>query len=438
MAQQKVDTVVKTEAVKTDALVIGAGIIGAAIAEHLAADGREVLLLDRHAPGQGCSGGNAGHFATDVVLPLANPDTLLGLPKMLLDPLGPLSLRWSYLPRMLPWLTRFALAALPANAKASAEALRSLNRESIVSYDRLLTRTGLQHLMTKRGAITLYQTVKGQAKHASTVQLLRNYGVNVEALDTQQLLDLEPALTADISGGLFFPDTAHTVDPLALVTQLVNAFVANGGRFEQADVEQIQQQDNNAVLVKTSQGDYLAKKIVIATGAWSKPLMAMLGHKVPLDTERGYHLTLPNPEAALTRPTTAFERSFVMTPLSAGLRLAGTVELAGLDAPENPSRADILYQHAQTLLPGLNREGATRWMGCRPSLPDSLPVIGPSPNSDAVFFAFGHQHLGLTQAAITAEIMGELIRGSDGPGTNASHGASTSHINLSPFRVDRF
>ena len=127
-----------------------------------------------------------------------------------------------------------------------------------------------------------------------------------------------------------------------------------------------------------------------------------------------------------------------MTPLSAGLRLAGTVELAGLDAPENPSRADILYQHAQTLLPGLNREGATRWMGCRPSLPDSLPVIGPSPNSDAVFFAFGHQHLGLTQAAITAEIMGELIRGSDGPGTNASHGASTSHINLSPFRVDRF
>ena len=407
-------------------LVIGAGIIGTAIAEHLAKDGDEVLLLDRQTPGHGCSGGNAGHFATDVVLPLANPDTLLGLPKMLLDPLGPLSLRWSYLPRMLPWLARFALAALPANAKASAEALRSLNRESIVSFDRLLSRTGLQHLMTKRGAITLYQTAKGQAKHRSTVDILRNYGVNVEALDTQQLMDLEPTLSRDLSGGLYFPDTAHTVDPLGLVTRLVDSFIGNGGKFKQADVSQIQLQDDNKVQVKTSHGDYLADKIVIATGAWSKPLMAMLGHKVPLDTERGYHLMLPTPETSITRPVTAFERSFVMTPMAGGLRLAGTVELAGLDTPENPERADILYQHAQTLLPGLNHEGATRWMGCRPSLPDSLPVIGPSPNSDAVYFAFGHQHLGLTQAAITAEIIGTLVHGRD------------SEIDLTPFRVDRF
>ena len=411
---------------QVDTMVIGAGIIGSAIAERLVALGRQVLLVDRDAPGQGCSGGNAGHFATDVVLPLANPDTVLGLPKMLFDPLGPLSLRWSYLPRMLPWFARFALAALPANARASAEALRSLNRESIVSYDRLLNRTGLQHLMTKRGAITLYQTAKGQAKHRDTVQLLRDYGVNVEALTPGDVLDLEPALTTELSGGLFFPDTAHSIDPLALVTGLVDSLTQQGGQFVQAEVSDMQVQGDKPLLVKTSRGDYLANKVVIATGAWSKPLMKTLGHRVPLDTERGYHLMLPSPEVTLTRPVTAFERSFVMTPMAAGLRLAGTVELAGLDAPENPQRADILYQHAQTLLPGLQREGATRWMGCRPSLPDSLPVIGPSPRHKGVYFAFGHQHLGLTQAAITAEIIGDVISGRASP------------VELAPFRVDRF
>ena len=407
-------------------VVVGAGIVGAAIAEQLSAEGRQVMLLDRDAPGNGCSGGNAGHFATDVVLPLANPETLLSIPKMLLDPLGPLALRWSYLPRMLPWLARFAWSALPANAKAGAEALRALNRQSIASYDRVLARTGLQHLMTKRGAITLYQTAKGQAKHRSTVNVLRDYGVNVDILSAPQLLDLEPALGADVSGGLYFSDTAHTVDPLGLVSALVQQFVQRGGFLVQANVTDLQLTADGRVKIDSSKGSYLADDVVIATGAWSKPLMTKLGYRVPLDTERGYHLMLPTPNVELTRPVTAFERSFVMTPMTGGLRLAGTVELAGLQAPENLQRAEVLFNHAQTLLPGIRRGDASSWMGCRPSLPDSLPVIGRSPRGEPIYFAFGHQHLGLTQAATTAEIIGDLLAGRD------------CAIDISPFRVDRF
>lgn len=406
-------------------LVVGAGVIGTAVAERLQHEGAQVLLLDRSGPGEACSSGNAGHFATDVVLPLANMQTITGLPKMLLDPTGPLSLRWGYLPRMMPWLLRFVLAALPANAKSSATALRALNSHSIASFDRLLSRTGLASFMVKRGALTVYEAAAAQQAHRATVALLRDYGVVVESLNAQELHELEPALGTALAGGLLFPNTAHTINPLALTQALARSFCAAGGHFEQSGVTALTPEPGS-VRVHTNAGELLAQRVVVAAGAWSGKLLARLGLSVPLDTERGYHLMLPTPGVALSRPVTSHERSFVMTPMEHGLRLAGTVELAGLNARADYRRAQVLFDHARVLLPGLVRGDASQWMGMRPSLPDSLPVIGAAPGDPRLLFAFGHQHLGLTQAAITAELIAGLVAG------------RAPIIDLAPYRVERF
>lgn len=408
-----------------DVAVIGAGIVGTTIAEKLAQEGREVLLIDRQAPGEGCSKGNAGHFATDIVQPLANVDTLLSVPKMLLDPLGPLALRWSYLPRLLPWLMRFALSARPSAVRAHTDALRALNSRSISSYDRLLSRIKQTHRMIKRGAITVYDTQKGRHKHRSSVAVMREYGVNVEELDSEQIRELEPSLTGSLAGGLYFPDTAHTGDPFAVVQGVFEAFVQAGGRFARHDIKSVQPQHKSMIL-HTEYTPVFADQVIIAAGAWSKPLLAELGYRVPLETERGYHLMLPEAGVELSRPVSSFERSFVMTPMDAGLCLAGTVELAGLTAAPNWRRAEILFNHASRLLSDCRGQYAKRWMGFRPSLPDSLPVIGALPNHPQVYCAFGHQHLGLTQAAINAELVADQIAG------------RTPDIDLTPYRIDRF
>ncbi|WP_116367927.1 NAD(P)/FAD-dependent oxidoreductase [Parahaliea mediterranea] len=412
-----------------DTVVIGAGVVGTCIAERLQHEGGKVLLLDRAGIGEGCSSGNAGHFATDVVLPLANPQTLLGLPKMMLDPMSPLSLRWSYLPRMAPWLLRFALAALPGPARQTTLALRALNSRSIESFERLLDRTGLRAMMVQRGAITVFESPDSQRAYGKTLALLRQHGVVVEEHDGAALRDLEPTLGSAVHSGLFFPNTAHTVNPLRLTRELARHFVANGGEVRSGNsgaVESLALRDGGVALRLASGETLHARQVVLAAGAFSARLLKPLGLRVPLDTERGYHLMLPQPGAGLSRPVTSHERSFVMTPMEDGLRLAGTVELAGLEAEPDYRRADILLDHARHLLGNVSGEGATRWMGFRPSLPDSLPVIGAAPGAPQLLLAFGHQHLGLTQAAVTAELLGDFAAG------------RRTAFDISPYRIERF
>jgi glycine/D-amino acid oxidase-like deaminating enzyme len=409
-----------------DVAVIGAGIIGTSIAERLQHEGKQVLLIDRDAPGEGCSKGNAGHFASDIILPLANFSTLLGVPKMLMDPLGPLSIKWSYLPQLLPYLLRFTWAAMPHKTNESIEALKLLNRPSIERFRHLLKRTGLEHLMTRRGALTVYSTQGAVKKNQQHAEFVRQHGVKVEQLTGDQVRELEPALSTSIIGGLFYPDTAHSINPYQLVVSLAAQFTGNGGKVLNDEVMSIELDEPSQVRLKTKGQDILAKEVVIACGAWSKKLAKGVVHNVPLETERGYHLMLPKPEAKLTRPVSSFERSFVMTPMEEGLRLAGTVELAGLDAPENEARAKVLFNHAREILPQVNNSEAKSWMGHRPSLPDSLPVIGRSPVHKQVLFAFGHQHLGLTQAAVTADLISEAVLG------------QPHQVDITPFRIDRF
>lgn len=409
-----------------DVAVIGAGIIGTCVAERLQLEGKKVALIDRQGPGEGCSKGNAGHFATDIILPLANLQNLLSVPKLMLDPMGPLTISARYFPKLLPWLLRYGWAAMPHNTKRSIEAIKVLNRPSIERFEVLLKRTGLSELMSKRGALTVYQSAKAASKNAKHAEFVKAHGVNVEQLSGDEVRALEPALDKSIYGGLYYPDTSHTINPYRLVTSLAQCFTVNGGTLMNQEVVDIDLTDAAVVKLKTPSADIRAKEVVIACGAWSKTLAAKVGHKVPLETERGYHLMLPEPEVKLTRPVVSFERSFVLTPMEQGLRLAGTVELAGLEAPEHFQRADILFEHAKALLPRVDRQGAQKWMGHRPSLPDSLPVIGRSPKHHQVLFAFGHQHLGLTQAAVTADLIYEAV-------FNQPH-----QVDMTPFRVDRF
>ena len=392
----------------TNVAVIGAGIIGTTIAERLQHEGQAVTLIDRQAPGEGCSKGNAGHFASDIILPMANFNTLLKVPKLLLNPEGPLTIRKAYFWQLLPWLIRFGIAALPHKSKASISALKSLNRPSIARFEQLLKRTRLQHLMTQRGALTVYRSQSAAKENLRHAQFLRQHEVDVAILNAAEVQALEPALTEDIQGGLYFRNTAHSMDPHRLVTELAQHFLNQQGQFIQAELKQLRSHGEQVELLLDKQ-TIVADQVVIAAGAWSHLLAKQLGHRVPLEAERGYHLMLPKPQVSLTRPLTSFEDAFVMTPMEKGLRLAGTAEFAGLEAEPNYQRAQILLSHAKKLINGIDSQGATQWMGCRPSLPDSLPVIDRSRQMKQVCFAFGHQHLGLTQAAVTADLICEMV-----------------------------
>ncbi len=228
-----------------DIAVIGAGIIGTSIAERLQYEGQKVWLIDRNQPGEGCSKGNAGHFATDIILPLANFSTLLKVPALLSDPLGPLSIQWHYFPKLVPWLIRFSWAAMPHKSRTTIEALKQLNRPSIERFQALLNRTKLQDLMTNRGALTVFSTAKSQKKCQQHMRLVEPHGVSVSLLNAQALNQLEPSLSENVQGALYYPDTAHSINPHRLVTGLADVFINNGGKFIQQQIERIENKSNH-------------------------------------------------------------------------------------------------------------------------------------------------------------------------------------------------
>jgi D-hydroxyproline dehydrogenase len=408
--------------ISTDISVIGAGIIGTCIAERLQREGKKVLLIDKQPPGEGCSKGNAGHFASDVILPLANFSTLFKVPLLLCDPLGPLAIQWSYFNRLFPWLVRFAWSAMPHKSEQTIQALKQLNRPAIQEFKQLLATHKLSYLMQQNGALSVFRSSKGKQQSQKHLTKVSAHGVNVSLISAHQLSDLEPEIKAHQPlqhkqssnsnsnwGALYYPDSAHCIDPFKLVTSLVDCFLKQQGQLIQAKIEQITPHEDG-VLLQANGLSIQSKKVIVAADAWSKPLANQLGFSVPLETERGYHLMLPTPSVKLTRPVLSVEDSFVMTPMQAGLRLAGTVEFAGMAAPPNYQRADMLLQHAKKLLPNITSGNATRWMGFRPSLPDSLPVLDSTYNN-RILWAFGHQHLGLTQAAVSAQIITDLCLG---------------------------
>ena len=410
-----------------DVIVVGAGIVGVACALQLARQNLRVVVLDRQAPGHGASFGNAGHLATEQVFPIADASILKRLPAMLTDPMGPLRLDWTYLPRALPWFTRLLLNLRPAPFQRTVAGLRTLNEGSLAAWQRLLTSLGQPGLFRHDGSLLMFEHSASRPAVQALQARLRQQQVPVDAWSAGQVRDAAPQLNEHLQGGLFFPATGHFIDPLGVVDALVKAAKGCGVRFMQRDVSGGHLHAGGVALA-TDQGPLQAARVLIACGAHSAALtQALTGKKVPLDTERGYHLMLPQERERLPFAVTSLEGRFIMTPMTDGLRLAGTVEFAGLERPPNMERALQLHRLSQGLFNReLNAEGATPWMGFRPSLPDSLPVIDQVAHG-RVLLAFGHQHLGLTQAALTAEWVAGLLQPS-----------VTDPPVLKPYRLDRF
>lgn len=396
---------------QADIVVVGAGIIGVACALQLARQGRQVVVLDPQAPGMGASYGNAGHLATEQVFPIADLSILKRLPAMLLDPMGPLRLDWTYLPRALPWFIRLLLNLRPARYQRTVAGLRALNEGSLGAWQRLLQSIGQAPLLREDGSLLVYERAESRAALDAVQQRMRQQGVAVDFWSGDAVRKAAPQLSDAIQGGLFFPATGHFLDPYTVVGELVNAAKAEGVQFLQQRVLD-GRVEGSGVSLTTDQGVLTAQQVLIACGAHSAKLTAALtGKQVPLDTERGYHLMLPHEQQRLPFAVTSWERKFIMTPMTGGLRLAGTVEFAGLDRPANMQRAWQLHRLSKGLFQhDLSDSEATPWMGFRPSLPDSLPIIDRVCEGK-VLLAFGHQHLGLTQAAVTAERVGQLAAG---------------------------
>ncbi|HXV22948.1 MAG TPA: FAD-binding oxidoreductase [Alphaproteobacteria bacterium] len=407
-------------------LIAGAGFVGLCTALYLQREGACVTLLDPRGPGEGASKGNAAVLAVDSVLPVAMPGVLREVPGMLLDPLGPLAVRWAYLPQITPWLLRFVAASRPARVEAIAAALHPLLTGAIDAYVPLLECADATSMMQRTGWLCVYETDKHFRKAQYGIELQRRFGVSLELLQAEEIRQAEPSLTSIYRHAVLYPENAHMLDPYRLALSLAEAVKRAGGRIERRALLGFEHRDGGPVTGRTAEGEIPFDAVVIAAGAWSRPLARALGCDVPLDTERGYHMTLPNPGVHLRRPIYSGDHSFAVTPLEIGLRLAGTVELGGLIAPPNYDRAEKLLTHGQRMLQGLNARGAGRWMGFRPSMPDSLPVIGKVPGLPNAVLAFGHGHLGLTLAAITGKLAAALALG------------RPPALDVAPYRPERF
>ena len=409
-----------------DVVVIGAGIIGLTAAFRLSEAGRKVLILDRKGMAAEASRGNAGAFAFADVEPLASPGVLWKAPGWLIDPLGPLSMPLSYAPKMLPWLYRFWQAGRPARHEASTAAQAALMRLAKTETEALFQTAGLSHHLRRDGAIYLYPGGAALRAAQPVWDLRARHGVEFETVSGARLADLQPGLSPRYSHGVFIPGWMTLSDPHAVACAIGQAAIARGARFEAGEVVDLVAGEADVQLRLADGRRIAAPQVILACGAWSHRLAAKLGDRIPLETERGYNTTLQPGAFDLRRQLVLPADGYVVTPLATGIRVGGAVEFAGLERAPNYRRSEILLKKAERVMPGLKAEGGVQWMGFRPSLPDSLPVIGRAPRSPRVIYAFGHGHLGLTQSAATARLVADLALG------------RVPAIDLPPYRAERF
>lgn len=396
-----------TENITTEVAVIGAGVVGLAVAHRLALEGREVLLIDPETPGMGASWGNAGTVADYAVQPVGTPAVLRALPRLLLDRNSPLAIRRAALPALMPWLLRFARQSLPGSARRNALAIAGLLEGAAPAWATLAGVIGGSEILQQRGAVYLYERLADRRAAEADIAFRQNLGVKVEMLSAAELAQLEPGLPLREGGGALFPDAMFMTDPGQMVALLAKAALAAGAGLVRARAETLSRGVDGVRL--TGPGLQVhARRVVIAAGAHSRALAAQAGDRVPLTTERGYHVEWDMPTPRLTRPICPTARGFYLCPMAGRLRAAGTVELGGLNAPPSPHRIRRLIEGAQSLFPDLGTPSRD-WLGFRPSLPDSLPVIGASSGGDEVIHAYGHGHIGLTLAPATAGIVADLI-----------------------------
>ncbi|WP_420413458.1 NAD(P)/FAD-dependent oxidoreductase [Roseibium sp.] len=411
---------------KPDVYVVGAGIIGLATAANLLQRGYRVTILDREGPAAGASQGNAGGIAWTDVAPMAAPGMWKQAFKWLMDPLGPLTVRPAYAHKILPWMLRFLAASNPKQMERSTKALAALNAEAWPSWERLWRVSGTHNQVRKDGCLELFDTQASLDGARPGWEEQRRFGIQIDELDVRAIRELEPSISDKVVGGALSPEWAQVDDPKALCLSLADWLKGQGVTFDIGEVSKAERQDDGAALTLKDGRTIVAGKLVIACGAWSKKLAAQLGDKIPLDTERGYNITIPEPGVTVNRFILLPGHGFVVSPLSIGLRVGGAVEFGGLDLPENWKRVDAMVTKARRFFPDLQTDGGKRWMGYRPSIPDSLPVIGPASSGYGIYYAFGHAHHGLTEAAVTGEMITDMIDG------------KAPTVDPEPFRADRF
>lgn len=404
-----------------DVLVIGAGVVGLSAAVAALARGLSVRVIDREGPAAGASAGNAGGLAFTEILPLASPKIIRQAPKWLLDPLGPLSVPPSYAPHLLPWLWRFWRASAPAAFRAATSAQAALMRHCAATVGPFLDREGLAGMMTRNGVLHVYESQSEYDAALPFWEISRREGIEHHPLRGAEISQVQPGISARFTHGVFAPGWHGVTDPLDYTLALAERVRARGGEIVVAEATALVPGG-----VETSAGRMDAGRIVLAAGAFSHRIARTAGARIPLETERGYNTTLPRDAFDVRLHITFAAHGFVVSNLSSGIRIGGAVELGGLDLPPNYARADAMLAKTARFLPGLKTTGGRQWMGFRPSLPDSLPAIGPLPGRGDVICAFGHGHLGLTQSAGTGEIVADLLTGT-APG-----------IDLTPYAPGRF
>ena len=411
------------------ATIIGAGIVGMSTAAFLQREGYKVTVIDRVPPGEGCSFGNAGGLAFAEIVPTVHSRMLLKIPRWLMDPLGPLTIRWSYLPKAMPWLMALGRNAMPDRVKAITEARAALAMRVVSDFETLLKAAGAADLIKYQDTLRIYDNEAQYLAEAADRETKKAYGYEMNRLSGDEARELEPALGPNVHCGVFHGGWYFVTNPERVVKSIAAEVVKNGGTIIADDVVSLTRSGNRVTALELKAGGtHKVDRLVVCAGAYSHLLAKQLGEKVLLEAERGYHMVLPNSGVSLSRSLTYAKTPGAATPMEMGLRFAGTDEFAGLDAEPNYKRADALWHHFKNILPGLRApdDKTTRWMGRRPGTPDSLPVIGPSKTTENVWYGFGHGHMGLTWGPSTGRLIAELMTG------------AKSNIDLSPFRADRF
>lgn len=414
---------------KPNTTIIGAGIVGMSTAAFLQKAGHDVTVIDRVGPGEGCSFGNAGGVAFAEIMPTVHPRIFRKLPGWLMDPLGPLTIRWSYLPKALPWFLAAARNATPARVESIVQSRAALGLRTIADFETLLTDAGRKDLLVYRETLRLFDDESHFRAEEEERETKKRMGFPCDVFTGDEVREMEPAVGKNVIRGASHGGWYFVTNPEGVVKAFAKRVVANGGKLIADDVKGIITQDGAVTaLTLAGGGRHPVQNLVVCAGAYSHQLARQLGEQVLLEAERGYHIVLPDPGISISRSLTYARTPGVATPMEMGLRIAGTDEFAGLEAEPNYARADNLYRLFKRVLPNLRApdERATRWMGRRPGTADSLPVIGRSKTMRNVVYGFGHGHMGLTWGPTTGRLISEIMSG------------VSPNMDMTPFRVDRF